>query len=558
MASTDPPTGDPAHVSDNRRRGFISRDNAITMTALAAAAALVLALSLLTTTSRGVAPATPDESASADVSPPARKAPAKVFYEQAGPPAGSPLEPVTPLRISVSDSQIGTALRKGTAGISLEATDLADPTLSSDNASMVKLLKELDGPVLRFGGNAADRRFLWTSTNESPPASYQGDNAHPVKAVGPDDLRRLNTLLEASDAMVTLTVDLGHYDPARAADMAQNASMIFGDRLLGITIGNEPNGYAASGVRTAGYSVEEYVTELQAYAEAMYATAPTVPIAGPGAYDQKWWDAFLHADIRQSKILSFHHYPLHSCDGADSQSSPRISNLISQQMHTRAAAFQQAALDAGRAAGLEVWLPETGIAACPGANETSRTHASALWTADYILNAAQLGVTRIGFHSSLLTCQGGPPMSAICSGGTYLLPNGKVSGRANYFGIAMIADLQEGAFLKTDITGGGLVFTYALQNADGGTTVVVVNQNDPEKSAQTHVTLRLPGKARTGKMSQLTGPKYGAENSTLIDGAKGMPTPLARRLTAPGFRYGSATQTFKLTAGTVTVLHFTY
>ena len=39
---------------------------------------------------------------------------------------------------------------------------------------MVKLLKEIDQPVLRFGGNAVDRRFFWTSTGEAIPAELQG------------------------------------------------------------------------------------------------------------------------------------------------------------------------------------------------------------------------------------------------------------------------------------------------------------------------------------------------------------------------------------------------
>lgn len=484
-------------------------------------------------------------------------APAVTYYKQPGPPAGSPLEAVEPLDVNVSQDPVGTSLNKGLVGISLEATDLADPALSSSNASTVKLLQEADQPVLRFGGNAVDRRFFWTSSNEAVPSSYRGDAAHPVRAVGPADLARLNTLLEAADATVSLTVDLGHYDPNRAADMAKHATEIFGPRLLSITVGNEPNGFGSNGVRPGGYNIEKYVTELKAYAAAIDAVAPNVPISGPGAYDQKWWQPFIDADIPQKKILTFHNYPLYSCDGTvDPKASPTLANLMSRLMHDRAADYQQAALKIGKDAGLETWLPETGIAACPGSNETSRTHASALWTTDYALNAAQLGITRIGFHSSMLTCKGGPPMSAVCSGGPYLKPNGEVSGRANFFGISMVAELEAGKFLKLESTGGGLMFSYALQNADGSTTVVLVNENDPEKAAQTEVSLKLPARALTGTMTQMTGPSYGAEDSTVIDGAKSEPIPLADRATVEGFAYGSQTQRFKLTAGTVTVLNF--
>jgi hypothetical protein len=525
--------------------------------AVVAATAILIPLALGSPTSAPPASETAQSPVAAPT--PAEVGPPVTYYAQPGPPAGSPLEQVEPLKVDVSSDLVGTSLNKGLTGISLEATDLADPDLSSDNASMVKLLKEIDQPVLRFGGNAVDRRFFWTSTGEGVPSDYKGDKTHPVKAVGPADLARLKTLLEAGDAKVSLTVDLGHYNPARAADMVKNASEIFGDRLLSITVGNEPNGFVFNDVKTgSGYSLEQYVRELKDYANAIYAVAPNVPISGPGAYDQKWWQPFIDADIPQKKILTFHNYPLYSCDGSDPKGSPTIANLMSQLMHDRAADYQQSALKVGQAAGLETWLPETGIAACPGSNETSRTHASALWAADYALNAAQLGITRIGFHSSLLTCKGGPPLSAICSAGAYPFGNGQMSGRANFFGISMVAELEAGKFMKLNSSGGGLAFSYALQNADGSTSVVIVNENDPEKAAQTDVTLNLPGRPVTGTMTQLSGPSYKAEDQTVIDGAKTEPKPLAQRATVPGFAYKSPAQQFKLTAGTVTVLNFKY
>ncbi|MGO4192897.1 hypothetical protein AB4Y67_14635 [Arthrobacter sp. YAF17] len=567
MPSQDPPN---EHLPDPRpedaatgtRRRKLRPAVVVPVVAVMAVMAVLVSLALFLRPGTTVdaapspAPASTTATAPAKTLPPA---PAVSYYQQAGPPAGSPLEAVEPLQISVAKDLVGTRLAKGMVGISLEATDLADPSLSSGNASLVKLFQEADQPVLRFGGNAVDRRFFWTSTNEVVPSNYTGDKAHPVRAVGPADLARVNTLLDAVDAKIALTVDLGHYGPDRAADMAKHAAQIFGPRLLSFTIGNEPNGFGTNGVRPGGYTIENYVAELKAYANAINAVAPNVPISGPGAYDQKWWQPFIDADIPQKKILSFHYYPMYSCDGVvDPLASPTIANVMSRLMHERAVDYQQAALAAGRAAGLETWLPETGIAACPGSNETSRTHASALWTADYALNAAQLGITRIGFHSSLLTCKGGPPMSAVCSGGAYLKPDGKVSGRANFFGISMVAEMAEGKFLKVNTKGGGLVFAYALQNADGSTSVAIVNENDPEKSAQTEVTIKLPGEPLTGTMTQMTGPSYAAEDSTVIDGAKSEPVPLAERATVEGFKYGSQTQTFKLTAGTVTVLNFQY
>lgn len=486
-------------------------------------------------------------------------APAVTYYDQAGPPAGSPLTPVEPLSVTVIPETTGTSLPTGLIGLSLEATDLADPSLSGDNPEMVQSLSGLGRPLLRFGGNAVDRRFFWTSAGEAIPGNLSGDKAHPVRAVTPADLERVNTLLEAVDGQIALTVDLGNYDPARAADMTKFAAAAFGERLVGITVGNEPNGFAKTGLRPGGYGVQDYLTELQAYAAAMHAVAPTVPIVGPGTYEQSWWGPFAEVELPQRKILSFHHYPLSSCEGADPLGEPVMSALVTRHIHDHANNFRGAAMEPARLAGLETWIPETGVSACPGSNETTKTHASALWSADYALSAAQMGISRVSFHSSLITCQGGPPMSAICTGGAYLQPNGQVDERANYYGLSMVGELEPGEFLKLDTAGStGLDYPYAVRHADGSISVVVVNNNNPETAAQTQVSLELPGKALTGTMSQMTGPSYGAQDGTLIDGVAGEGTPAAERLTVPGFEYGSTTQSFPLTAGTVTVLNFTF
>ena len=248
---------------------------------------------------------------------------------------------------------VGTSLTKGLVGISLEATDLADPALSSSNASTVKLLQEADQPVLRFGGNAVDRRFFWTSSNEPVPSpATRGDAAHPVRAVGPADLAtaehpaggcRRDCQPHCGPGPLRPGPRRGH-GQARRGDLRPEAAEHHGRQRAERIWGQWTSARAA----TAPGSTSE---ELKAYANAMNAVAPNVPISGPGAYDQKWWQPFIDADIPQKKILSFHNYPLYSCDGGDPKASPTIANLMSRLMHDRADDYQQAALAAGQAAG---------------------------------------------------------------------------------------------------------------------------------------------------------------------------------------------------------------
>jgi hypothetical protein len=550
------PEGNNTGLARKKRVALIAVAATVVLILVALAALLFLPTSPNPSATPSSAPAAPAPAPTPEK--PLPPAPAVTYYKQAGPPAGSPLQGVDPLQVSVSADKVGTSLSDGVVGLSLEATDLADPSLRGDNAEMVALLKGLGKPLVRFGGSSVDRRMFWTSTGERIPSNMTGDKPRPVRAVTPADLQRVNTLLEAADATIGLTVDLGHYDPARAADMAKYASEIFKARLVSITVGNEPNGFPTSGVRPSKWGLNEFGGELQAYAKAIHDVAPNVPLLGPGAYAESWWQPFVDTATPQQKILSLHHYPLTSCDAKDPLSAPTMGNLLSAKMHDRTIAYQREALKVAQPAGLQVWIPETGISACDGANPTSRTHASALWSVDYVLASAQNGIKRLGFHSSLLTCKGGPPLSPICANGAYLQPDGTMTERAPYFGLSMASTLGTGDFLKLNQSGGGLTYSYAVQHADGSTSVVIVNENDPQVNAQVDVTLNLPARPLTGTMTQLSGPSYDAQDSTTIDSKQGPPTPLAGRATVEGFNYGSKTQTFKLTAGTATVLNFTY
>ncbi|MHA7303918.1 hypothetical protein ACX80E_01520 [Arthrobacter sp. TMN-49] len=480
------------------------------------------------------------------------------FYEQAGPPASSPLTAVAPQTMTISNDPVGTSLSASQIGLSLEATDLADPNLNADNASLVEILKGLNKPVIRFGGNAVDRRFFWTSSDEPIPADYTGDKAHPVRSAGPEDLKRIKGMLDAADAYVSLSVDLGHYDPARAADMVKYGSEIFGARLVAVTIGNEPNGFGDGDRRQGEYTADDFVKEAQAYADAMYEVAPNVPISGPGTYSANWVDQWVNMPMKQKKILTFHHYPLTGCNTGAAADQPTMANLLTSNIHQRSIDYNKTFVEKANAAELPVWIPETGISACAGSNETTKTYASALWAADYALSAAQTGINQTDFHSSMITCTGGPPMSMVCAEGAYLQPTGAMDVRANYYGISMVSSIGSGKFLKAGNEGGGQNFAYALQKEDGSTSVVFVNQNDPEKAAQTKVTLKLPNIPETATMTQMTGSSYSAEDGVHIDGEAAAPKADPERPAPMGFKPGQQTQTFSLTAGTVSIMNFKY
>ncbi|MGY5765410.1 hypothetical protein ACXET9_09420 [Brachybacterium sp. DNPG3] len=454
--------------------------------------------------------------------------------------------------------EAGAAPIGGTIGLSFDATELASPLWDAEHSNLTLMLAELGSPALRFGGNGVDRRMWWTSSDEPAPAWAE-------VVVTPEDLERVAAVADDVDALVTIDLDLGHDDPARAADMAAHAREIFGERLLAVAIGNEPNGFFHENqmqlaVRDESWGTEAYQASLAEYATALEESSPGIPIAGPGAYDAAWMRAFLAADLPTTTALTMHWYPLWDCDGPDSSiANPTVEDLTSPALRERAREIIGMADGIASEADLPLWMEETGPTSCPGTNATSRTHAQALWTSDYTLTAAESGAERIAFHSTLQACRGGAPMSPICATGPLENPGLITEGRTSYLSLMQLGTLPDGQVLTPEVSGDGTVMVHGVYGDDGSFTAVIVDLRDP---ASTDAAIAVDLSAPTGL------PDDAPESWTLAEGSRLAGDALdteASTLTAPAALAGeyadaplSSAQSLAVTSdpGTVTVLRF--
>ena len=428
-----------------------------------------------------------------------------------------------PIAVGVTGKPSSARFRSDNLGISLEATDLADPRLDPDVSNLDDQLSSLGSPALRFGGNALDRRTFWTSTGEKPQ--------HDEKTtVAPEDLKRLKKLVDASGSTVTLGIPLGTYDPKRGADMAAHAVDILGDSLAGLAIGNEPNGYMVKdvpdgAVRGQGWNRKKYVKQLEAYAKAIHAKRPDAPIIGPDVYDGAWMDAFADSDVKHKAAISQHWYQLYKCDsGKVPGRGPEAENLVGPLAKKSASKNLGIGKDKADATDLPLWMEETGPTSCPGTNATSLTNASALWAADYALFAAQLGVERMAMHSMLGACKGGAPMSLICDPADHGQRSDTFVARPNMFGLRLLVPSIGGEFTMTSVKGGGNMSAYTVKKDDGETLVTtIINANDAKKSGGNPVILDMPKGFSVEKASQIYGPSNEAKNATTVIPANPLP-----------------------------------
>jgi hypothetical protein len=167
----------------------------------------------------------------------------------------------------VHPDQLGNRLNAGFVGLSFGAATVAqDSYASTDLGGYLRTLGHAG--VIRVGGNSGDTTF-WTSTAEPAPSWATSGT------ITPDKLRHLATIVRGAGWKVVLAVNLKQPDPARAADEAKYARRIFGDSLLAIEIGNEPNFYYSS--------PSAYYADYSSYVTAIEQAVPGVGITGPDA-----------------------------------------------------------------------------------------------------------------------------------------------------------------------------------------------------------------------------------------------------------------------------------
>ncbi len=435
-----------------------------------------------------------------------------------------------PATIDISVKPTAKAFGEDNIGISFESTELSDPRIDPAASNLDDVLNQLGHPALRFGGNELDRRVFWTSTGEKPTKPEQ-------VVVTPDDLERLKKLVDVTGSTVTIGIPLGTYDPKRGADMAAHAVDILGESLVGLAIGNEPNGFTITSVpngavRGAGWDTGEYSKQLKAYASAIHARRPEAPIIGPDVYEGEWMDAFLDTDVKNTVALSQHWYQLYECSSTKVPGrGPQAQNLIAPLAKDSAEKILDIGLSKAEGASLPLWLEETGTTSCPGTNDASRTHATALWAVDYSLYAATLGVERMAMHSMLGACLGGAPMSLVCDPADHGTTSSTFTGRPHYSALRLLVPSTGGSFLGTAVKGGGNMSAYTVSKNDGNTLVTtIVNANDAKTSGGNPVTLTAPPGYRVAEAAQIHAPSNEAKSVTAVHPS----TPLSKSVPYSG------------------------
>lgn len=417
--------------------------------------------------------------------------------------------------VTLRGGERGEDYRHGSVGLSLEATDLADQRLNGDNPDLVSVLDSLNEPTVRFGGNSTDRRFFFTASDEPIPTDWPLNEGEEITKVTPDDLKRVAELAERTNSSVILSANLARYDPERAGELAHHAKEAFGERLVGLMVGNEPNGfYQGAGndltIKGPDWDQETYAKQLTAYAKAIHDKVPTLRIVAPAAYSADWWNTAADAPNTDPMALAVHQYPLSECGTQWEHQQPTVANAVDPATRNN---IDRLVDDAARDAAehnLPLWITETSLSACSGSNEITETQVAAVHQAEYSMRVQEHGAERVAAHSSLAPCRGGAPMSVLCSSGTLANPGEAFSVRANGLALALIASIPEGNMVETSTSTENLT-SYAVEHGNGTVSVVLTDYRDPATAKDRTTNLTLPYRVDYATQSQLRGPSWTAE-----------------------------------------------
>ncbi|MEV4813544.1 glycosyl hydrolase family 79 C-terminal domain-containing protein [Micromonospora avicenniae] len=421
-------------------------------------------------------------------------------------------------------------------GFSVESADFAHGYLTRER--MAERLRTL-GPqgVIRLGGYSMD--LVWPAFGEwtdvpAPPEAIGG-------TVDQSDLNHLKELLDATGWKVTLGAPLKTViDPSKIKNPARDPSpdvtleqvvaevtaahQVLGDDLLGVELGNEYDNV------TTLTEAELWETAKQ-YRAAIDQALPhaNVKVIGPSANTARTntrLEGFVSAALADTATepkqvlaeLASHWYPWSHCGSSRVTVEQLMSPLTYTNTRSKLAGIM--AVDDQLHGTVPVTVNESNSASCSGMPEVSNSYATALWSLDYLLQAAQSGVDRLQFHTNTTGVCGDfkprdsadYPISyryygAFCAADQASLEADELSANPLYYGIWAFRQVPQGRFVDLDIADEHLdkLRAYAVEGKAGALTVVLINVQDPARTESTHdaVTLNLPAAYRTGRQVTL-------------------------------------------------------
>ena len=326
---------------------------------------------------------------------------AAAFAALAARPTLMQSQAATPLRFSIDPKLPLATMPLNFTGLSYESAQLGHPEFfSRNNKQLIGLIRRLGTHgVLRIGGNT-EEYTTWSSDDADAAKNHTplalgpdaGTAAKTASILTPLAIRNLNDFVEAIGWRVIYGLNLRRGTPENAAAEAKYVAATLGEKLICFQIGNEPDMNHADGSKDR-WSFDYYYPLWQKYRAAVLTAVPHARFAGPDIAKEYSWVTAMAAQKPDIEFLSGHYY----AEGPPADPKMTLEYLLHRgnDPSTAEIAIVQAAT---KVLGKPFRMTEGNSCFHGGKPGVSDTVASALWSADYMLQVAQAGYIGVNLH----------------------------------------------------------------------------------------------------------------------------------------------------------------
>ena len=418
--------------------------------------------------------------------------------------------------LSIDNSRSAGVIEPDYMGLGYEISSVAIPgLLSAKNTPYVQLVKNLGRNqiqdrrgVIRIGGNTSD--FSTYAANGTPVSSPKGT------VVTETNLIELRGFLDELRWNLIWGLNLGGDHLDNAVEEARAVDRIFGDRLVALEIGNEPDLFSRAGHRPADYSYDAWLKEYRRYKAAIRAVLPKARFAGPDlAFTADWMTRFAQDEGQDIALLTAHHYITGQANPAAT-----IGTMLAEEKKYQGAlaAFR----DASNAIHNNWRMCETASFSGGGRDGVSNTFAAALWVLDYLFVLASYGCSGVNMETGV------NHLGKI----SYYTPirddvNGHYGAAPEYYGLLAFAQVAAGGMSPVAVEANGANLTaWSVKDTSTAQRVVVVINKDAAQSADISIKgINMEGPdikpnmvMKRGRVLRLTGPALTARDGIALGG----------------------------------------
>ncbi len=417
----------------------------------------------------------------------------------------TPSGAITQASLTVSAIEAGV-IGSGFAGLSYEKSVIYEPLFTGSNSDLIALFQLLGAGVVRIGGNSVDR-CIWTPNGPGQTAGQ----------IAPSDVDALAAFLKKAGWQCIYGINLGGAatgatTPELAAAEVAYAAEQLGSSLVGIEIGNECDGYGASGSYFAGnWSLTQFEALWKEFRSAILAATPGVSITGPASGGNvSTWTVPFGESVTESEfsLLTQHYYR-----GNGESSSATAANLISSDSNLSSCL---SLLNSGAGSiGVPFRIGECNSYYDGGAEGVSDAYASSLWILDFLFNCARGGAAGVNLHG------GG---DSACYTPIADNSGAVIEARPLFYGMKLFTLAGQGTIYQTSLSAGGINATaYAVKSASGNVNLIVVNKDATQNLSLSVSMPKSVSSASLMTMTQLSsgaeGPSLSATSGVTIQGA---------------------------------------